>query len=151
MPSALTRPDPGDHGKPAHPSPFHSRNGPFGAFREEGHCVQEGGTECCGTNAPRHSVGARNGTFGHPRIENGSSDGGEIGCWLRPDTPCDSNDVMTRHSRLVDEAAANATTSSKDGDAHGPLSLTSATGGRIVIVCRRFLPTFWPQRSGHPL
>src|SRR3954468_20070948 len=30
-------------------------------------------------------------------IENGASDGGEIGCRLRPDTPRDSNHLMTRH------------------------------------------------------
>jgi hypothetical protein len=76
MPSALAGANPGDHGKPAHAGPVHSRNGLFGALREKGHGVQEGGTQCSGTNTPRHSIAARNGLLGHPRIENGSSDGG---------------------------------------------------------------------------
>src|SRR3954465_3945674 len=29
--------------------------------------------------------------------------------------------------------------------------LTSSAAGPIVTVCRRFLPTFGPHRSGHPL
>src|SRR5215217_3596580 len=57
---------------------------------------------------------------------------------------------MPRHSRLVDELAADAAASSKDRDAHRHLSLMAATGEPIVTICRRFLPTIWLRRSGHP-
>src|SRR4051812_928119 len=57
MSAALTRPDPGDHTQPAHASPVHRRNGPFGALGEEGNCVQEDGTERPGPDAPGHSIG----------------------------------------------------------------------------------------------
>src|SRR5215211_6762208 len=73
-----------------------------------------------------------------------------IGSWLRSDTPCDSNDVMPRHSRLVDELAADAAAGSKDRDAHRHLSRIADTGEPIVTICRSFLPTIWLRRSGHP-
>src|SRR5215204_7091512 len=57
---------------------------------------------------------------------------------------------MPRHSRLVDELAADAAARSKDRDAHRHLSLMAATGEPIVTICRRFLPTIWLRRSGHP-
>src|SRR5215204_2468248 len=56
---------------------------------------------------------------------------------------------MPRHSRLVDELAADAAARSKDRDAHRHLSLMAATGEPIVTICRRFLPTIWLRRSDH--
>ena len=53
--------------------------------------------------------------------------GVQLGGCFRPDAPCYTNDVLPRRPHLVDELAADTATSSKDGDAHGPLSLTSAT------------------------
>src|SRR3954447_13877162 len=119
MSAALAGTDPGDYGKPAHASPFHRLNGPFGALREHGHGAQEGGTECPDTDAPRHSIGARNGTLSHLGIENGAFDGGQIGCRFRPDAPCDGNGVMPCRPRLLNEFAANTATGTKDGYAHG--------------------------------
>src|SRR3954452_7816510 len=58
--------------------------------------------------------------------------------------------MMPRHSRLVDELAADAAARSKDRDAHRHLSLMAATGEPVITICRRFLPTIWLRRSGHP-